>query len=170
MWCGIIVIVLMGVFPPVEIPTSTNIIKPSYELHYRFFLNIRAPLYLSCLIAQWIICLALVGCMLYVFKDKNTKPLEWRGMKKIFIMNRRQRYCFLTGTLLIVLMVLYPPSSVKPKIDPIYGMRGMWKTYGFILDECYRVIISHLIVQLVIVSAITGGLIVTFKNKKPKDE
>ena len=164
MWCSIVAIVLMGVFPPVEIPTSTNIINPSYDLHYGFLLTIRAPVYLSCLIAQWMICLALVGGMLYVFKDKNTKLLEWRGLKKMVIMNRKQKYCLFIGILLIVQMGLYPPSG-----SPIYTMRYHHIDYHFILSE-YVVVLSNLIVQWVIVSAITGGLIVTFKDKKPKDE
>jgi hypothetical protein len=166
LWIWIILIILMGLFPPVK--------SRSFELEYRFFLNARCPVNLSYLVAQWVISSALVGCLFYIFKDKKKNTLEWQDVRKIFIMNSKQKKCLLIGILIIVLMGLFPPIGMQANMYPFDSERGVVIDYSFYtrtIEHFRPILIGHLIVQWVIVSAITIGSIVAFKeDKKPKDE
>lgn len=165
LWMWIILIVLTGLFPPVK--------SPSYQLEYRFFLNARCPIDLSYLVVQWVISSALVGCSFYIFKERKKDTLEWLGVKQIFIMNRNQKKCILVGILIIVLMGLFPPIGIQANMYPFDSERSMVIDYNFFtrtIENFRPILIGHLIVQWVIVSVITIGLIVTLKDKKPKDE
>ena len=93
-------------------------------------------------------------------------------------MNKKQINCLWIGIAVIVLMGLFPPVSKRGRIlvdgyGKTYGNPTTSVKYEFILNTSAQVVMSNLIAQWVIVSAITGGLVVTFadkKVKKPKDE
>lgn len=91
-------------------------------------------------------------------------------------MNRKQKNCLWIGIAVIVLMGLFPPVAKRARslVDgygKTYGEKNRtYVAYDFIFDTRAPVVLSNLITQWVIVSAITGGLIYTFKDKKPKDE
>jgi len=99
-------------------------------------------------------------------------------------MNKKQLISLWIGIIAIVLMGLFPPWMIGYSNKGLYCTTG---TYHYILDPlgilddleenqipqmeiARRIDLHQLVVQWVIVSAITGGLIVTFKDKKPKDE
>lgn len=85
-------------------------------------------------------------------------------------MNKKQLVVMWVGIAIIVLMGLFPPWTT-------YGNSGdCYLTHKFILFKPAernipaRIDTGHLFVQWIIVTAITGGLIVTFKDKKTKDD
>ena len=91
-------------------------------------------------------------------------------------MNKKQKNCLWIGIAVIVLMGLFPPVAKRGRIlvdgyGKTYGENNKtYVAYDFIFDTGAPVVLSNLIVQWIIVSAITGGLIITFKDKKPKDD
>jgi len=89
-------------------------------------------------------------------------------------MNKKQKNCLWIGIAVIVLMGLFPPVAKRGRIlvdryGDTYGNRTTSVKYEFILNTSSQVVLSNLIAQWIIVSAITGGLIYTLKDKKPKE-
>jgi len=88
-------------------------------------------------------------------------------------MNKKQLKILWIGITIIVLMGLFPPWHTQiPQI-------GTQKPFGYAFifappevgSRMYPTLnIPQLMVQWIIVLAITGGLIVTFKDKRQKDE
>ena len=87
-------------------------------------------------------------------------------------MNKKQKICLWIGIAVIVLMGLYPPwirprrgdgviETARPK-DRFILTAGMRSTE--------RVDTSQLLIQWFMVAVVSSGLIVTFADKKPKDE
>jgi hypothetical protein len=88
-------------------------------------------------------------------------------------MNRKQKICLWIGITIIVLLVLFPPwhSYVPPNATP----EPLGYAFIFVPPKDYGgfhpvLNIPRLIVQCVLVSIISGGLIVIFKEKKPKNK
>jgi len=94
-------------------------------------------------------------------------------------MNRKQKICLWVGIAVFVAMGLFPPWVA---IHPTEGFHALAK-YSFLLLPPYsdnkaglsfhQIDITKLVIQWFMVATITGGLIVTFadkKDKKPKDE
>jgi len=86
-------------------------------------------------------------------------------------MNKKQKNCLLIGIAVIVLMGIFPPNLHSRTGTRVGGGRGTYTyiAYDFIFDAGV-VALSNLITQWVVVSAITGGLIIIFKDKKSKDD
>ncbi|MHC4642692.1 MAG: hypothetical protein ACYS32_13685 [Planctomycetota bacterium] len=93
-------------------------------------------------------------------------------------MNKKQKICLWVGIAVIVFMGFIPPW-VYTKISYAVGQAGNAGYHCILyppeprvvsLREGIRIDILRLLVQWAIVSVITGGLIVTFKDKKRKDE
>jgi len=88
-------------------------------------------------------------------------------------MNKKQLKVLWIGIGIIAVMGLFPPWHMKSMMGV-----GSQKTFGFSFillpplkgDVHPTIDIPQLFVQWFIVSTITGGLIVTFKDKKPKDD
>lgn len=90
-------------------------------------------------------------------------------------MNKKQKKCLWIGIAVIVLMGLFPPVAKRGKIlgggdGRAYRIGSTYVKYEFILDTRAPVVLSNLITQWFVVSAIAAGLIYSFKDKKPKDE
>ncbi len=75
-------------------------------------------------------------------------------------MNRKQKIALWIGIIVIILLGLFPPF-----VEPV-GMYGRGRYYKFILFSDDNIDIIKLCVQWAIVAVITGGLIITFKDKK----
>ena len=83
-------------------------------------------------------------------------------------MNLKQKICLWIGIAVIVAMGIFPPWIVAPTIlSPQHG------GYHFILsppevgyNHCYSLNTSLLLIQWAMVATITGGLLVTLKDKK----
>ena len=73
------------------------------------------------------------------------------------VMNRKQMICLWIGIAVMVLMGLFPPYR--------------WGDDSFLFDmEADAIEFAKLFIQWFIVALVTGGLIYTFKNKKPKND
>lgn len=78
-------------------------------------------------------------------------------------MNRRQRVCLWIGIVVFVLMGLFPPC---------YGLGPGESAYTFLflpllqVDTYWWIDIHRLCVQWAIVVVVTGGLILTFHDRK----
>jgi hypothetical protein len=99
--------------------------------------------------------------------------------QKTVTMNLKQKICLWIGIGLIVLMGFYPPwvlpynvKGVKNRINagykpilkpPIRETKDGEFKFGTSID------FSRLGVQWVLVAIVTGGLLITFKDKKQKD-
>lgn len=91
-------------------------------------------------------------------------------------MNKKQLISLWVGIVIIVLMGLFPPWFFMT-VSSRSGMGYRRATnYKFITPRPRsgnieaEIDFSLLCIQWVIVAAITTGLVVTFKDKKPKDE
>lgn len=97
-------------------------------------------------------------------------------------MNDRQKICLWLGIAVIVLMGIFPPTQHGFYYRALYG--GIRHENGKppIVDHIFHpgytflfsakaseISLNKLIIQWGIVGAVTGGLIYTFKDKKPKD-
>ena len=90
-------------------------------------------------------------------------------------MNKKQKLCLWLGIATIVAMAIYPPWVCQ-------DLRLPWtEGYGKVRPGPYTFIVNppsgskfidlyRLGIQWITVAVITGGLIFTFKDKKPKDE
>ncbi len=94
-----------------------------------------------------------------------------RGKK----MNKKQLVCLWIGIIVIVLMGLFPPT--KYDSAPWGRSRISWwegfsdtveRTHNFLFDirHQHQILLGQLCIRWVIVAAITGGLICTFKDKE----
>lgn len=95
-------------------------------------------------------------------------------------MNWKQKICMWIGIAVIVLMGLYPPWIAK---DTVHGgssqacpqfsflMPRLLERLEFVLEKppC-QIHVVQLVIQWVVVAVVTGGLMVTFADKKPEDE
>jgi hypothetical protein len=83
-------------------------------------------------------------------------------------MNRKQKICLWVGIAVIVTMGIFPPWMITG------GSQGCLPMgYSFILNppspaNLCRIDASRLCIQWVMVAVVTGGLIFTFGDKKPK--
>ena len=86
-------------------------------------------------------------------------------------MNKKQKICLWIWIIVIVLMGLFPPWHTQ------IPQRGTQKPFGYAFISAppevelgvYSTLnIPLLMVQWFLVSVVTGGLIYTFKDKKPK--
>ena len=85
---------------------------------------------------------------------------------KGFLDNKKKQIsCLWIGISVIVLMGIFPPALQQ---HSIYNNR--YVKYSFILYANGPIVLRHLIVQWIVVTAITGGLIYTFRDNKLKDE
>jgi hypothetical protein len=78
-------------------------------------------------------------------------------------MNRKQKICLWIGIAFFVLLGLFPPTKSTPWAIQETTQRPITR-YHRSIDG------SKLFAYLAMVAVITGGLIVTLKDKKPKDE
>lgn len=86
-------------------------------------------------------------------------------------MNLKQNICLWIGIAVIVVMGIFPPWTVGQTIlSPQDG------GYHFILShqevrsiDCYNLNTSRLLIQWTMVVVITGGLLITFKDKKKNE-
>ena len=100
-------------------------------------------------------------------------------------MNRKQKVCMWVGIGVFVLMGIFPPTrrgycpavTYWPGlIQPGVPRRPLWVKpahygYTFLFSaEVSDIGFGKLIVQWAVVAVVTGGLIFTFGDKKPKDE
>ncbi len=84
-------------------------------------------------------------------------------------MNKKQLICMWVGIVIVVLMLLYPPTFVQTP-----GKNEQQLRYNLIIfknsntSEYHpdRIDIVRLLIQVCCMAIITGGLICTFKNKK----
>lgn len=83
-------------------------------------------------------------------------------------MNRKQLIVMWYGIAIIILMLLFPPVEAQ-KLDDTGEFVLHYFTYDFLFNRQY-IEFTILVFQCVIVSIVTAGLIVTFKDKKPRDE
>jgi hypothetical protein len=155
LWIGIIVFVLMGLFPPAEKPID-HYFRTIYgmQMEYRFLLHASGPIILSNLIVQWFIVSIITGGLIYSFKDKSAEGRE------IWTMNKNQLTLLWIGIAIITLMGLFPPIQ--------YSSLGL--SYNFILYAREHICINHLFLQWASSSAIIGFMIYVFKDKKTKNE
>ena len=95
--------------------------------------------------------------------------------REIWIMNWKQKICLWVGIVAFVLMGIFPPWVAAPPGGGNYVAGG----YAFILfprnqfGESHwlaRIDLGQLAAQWAMVAVVTAGLIVTFKDKKPKDQ
>ena len=92
-------------------------------------------------------------------------------------MNRKQKICLWVCIIIIVVMGIYPPWVMPATFKHVdghtakhrsyYGYHPIWEGIG---NSKASIDFHRLGLQWAIVSVITGGLIVTFKDKKPKDK
>lgn len=92
--------------------------------------------------------------------DGEPKPLT----QPVNVFNHRQQICLWMGIAIFVLIGLFPPWLCVSK-----GGRLRSAGNAFILSSGY-VNVSRLCFQWAVVAVITTGLILTFRDKKPKDE
>ncbi|MHC4075741.1 MAG: hypothetical protein ACYSRZ_04930 [Planctomycetota bacterium] len=97
-------------------------------------------------------------------------------------MNKTQLLVMWVGIAIVVLMGIFPPWVVIDETNPFYvgysfmflpPDAGTWlsKHRHFKPKEYVGVIdFTRLLTQWLMVAVIVGGLIITFKDKKPKDE
>ena len=91
-------------------------------------------------------------------------------------MNRKQKICLWIGIIVIVVLGIYPHWMIIVE-NPVRG-ESAFISMGrhFLLHQYHKqwqIDMSRLSVQWIIVAVITGGLFVTFadkKDKKPKEE
>ena len=99
-------------------------------------------------------------------------------------MNRRQKICLWIGIAAIMVMGIFPPWTLNGEAASIYPVRGEVRTsvedfdcpvYSFLLTPpellrnsgfLFRIDFTRLCVQWIMIAAITGALIATFKGKK----
>jgi len=85
-------------------------------------------------------------------------------------MNRKQKIVLWIGIAIVVLMGLFPPWMGYIKAERGYIRHTFIWYHPAARNMGMRIDVPHLCVQWSIIVAITGGLIITFKNKKPKDD
>ncbi len=73
-------------------------------------------------------------------------------------MNRKQRACIVSGFLLIVLSLLFPPAKIHVPAWP--GVRGASYSvsYGFLFTMQGTVEFSRLFAEWVLIALVTAGL------------
>lgn len=82
-------------------------------------------------------------------------------------MNKKQKIVLCIGIVVIVLMGLFPPSNTS--MSYLFRLEGPGSEYSFLLVMSPSDIgFGKLFIQWVIVAVITGGFIVTLKDKKTK--
>ena len=171
LWVGIVVIVLMGIFPPTrrgycpsvtyyegfkrrgEHPRPIGYTPAHYG--YTFLFSAKASdIALNKLIIQWGIVGAVTFGLIYIFRDK--KP-------------RKQNFCLWAGIVAIVLMGIFPPA--RPGILQRPLIRGKPAHYTFLLSaKASDIAFKKLIIRWGVVGAVTFGLIYIFRDKKPKGQ
>lgn len=97
-------------------------------------------------------------------------------------MNQKQKICMWIGIAVIVLMGLYPPWILKDTSDV---SKAEGSRFGFLVPQlpyfdsegmvwqesyAYQIHVVQLLIQWFMVAVVTGGLIVTFADKKPTGE
>lgn len=173
---GIGMIAVMGLFPPWHSfvpPTATP--EP---LGYAFIFappkdygGFHPVLNIWRLMVQWAVVVFITGVLIFKFKNKKPKrPAKTisthrtaRQHREIWIMNKKQLIVLWIGIGIITLMGLFPPFQWHLRD----GRTGI--TYAFIFSEDDIIALGNLVVQWAVVAFITGGLIITFAEKKPKD-
>jgi len=78
-------------------------------------------------------------------------------------MNKKQLIVMWVGISFVVLMGILPPMNIM-------GDRFRYKIFMLLGKSSSFVDFGKLLIQCSIVGIITVGLIITFKDKKPKDE
>ncbi len=89
-----------------------------------------------------------------------------RRICKLFL-TKKQKPCLWIGVTIIVFMGLFPPVE-RTRIYP--NIRTKYVKHYFIVNAPGRVVLRNLFVEWAIVAIVTGGLIYTFRDKKPKDK
>jgi len=185
----------MGLFPPVAVEKGRYRV-----LEYRFLLHANGLIAISNLLLQWTIVSVITGGLIITFKDKKAKYLEWCGYREIMNKKQKiwiwvgitiivlmglfppwvvkqvipkgdwniitlRKYIFILKAPYFHYKALPPPP---PKSHPKYAEAYMGIEPEF--NHAEQIDITRLLIQWFIVALITGGLIVTFKDKKLKDE
>jgi multisubunit Na+/H+ antiporter MnhB subunit len=168
---GIVVIVLMGIFPPTqrgycpaeifyegfvrrgELPRPIGYIPAHYG--YTFLFSAKASdIALNKLVIQWGIVGAVTFGLIYIFRDKKPK---------------KQKFCLWAGIVVIVLMGIFPPA--RPGMPPRPLIGGKPPHYIFLLStKASDIALNRLIIQWGMAGAVTFGLIYIFGDKKPKGQ
>jgi hypothetical protein len=165
LWAGIVVIVLMGIFPPT--PSGCGYVAfyggmgktPGpvyYEFHYgyTFLFSAKASdIAFNKLIIQWGIAGAVTFGLIYILRDK--KP-------------EKQNFCLWAGIVVIVLMGIFPPG--RHRIPP-WRLRFKPAHYGytFLLSaNASDIAFKKLIIRWGIAGAATFGLFYIFRDKNLK--
>jgi hypothetical protein len=149
LWLGIVIIVLMGLFPAKEnLSLFSNLpyfqIKP--ELHIK-----------------WAIVVLVTTSLVLALRDKKDKQrvgaINWVSGS---ITNRKQKASLWIGIAVIVLMCLFPPSGPWSNVG-----RGARSGYRMLLEgPNYAIELPKLYIQWAIVVVITTGFILTFKGRE----
>ena len=88
-------------------------------------------------------------------------------------MNKRQTIVLWIGIIILVLMGIFPPIHIDIS-DRFWrgdGPRPWEPGYDFLFTMLpSKISFSKLFIQWFIIAVVTGGLIVTFKDKKSKDD
>jgi hypothetical protein len=160
LWAGIVVVVLMGIFPPTPIGFGyVAFYGPVYyEFHsgYTFLFSARASgIAFNKLIIQWGIVGAVTFGLIYILREKKPK---------------KQNFCLWAGIVVIVLMGIFPPG--RHGIPPwMLRFKPPHCGYTFLLSaNASDIAFKKLIIRWGIVSAITFGLFYIFGDKKLKGQ
>jgi multisubunit Na+/H+ antiporter MnhB subunit len=172
LWVGIVVVVLMGIFPPTQrgyCPAMTfyeGVVRRRGEplrpigytpahYGYTFLLSAKASdIAFNKLIIQWGIVGAVTFGLIYIFRDKKPK---------------KQNFCLWAGIVVIVLMGIFPPA--RPGIPPRPLVGGKPVHYIFLLSaKASDIAFKKLIIRWGIVGAVTFGLFYIFRDKNPKGQ
>ena len=91
---------------------------------------------------QWAVAAVVTGGLIYAFKDKKD--------------NKKQKICLLIGIVVIVLMAIFPPAN-----------KGL---AFFFTAKSQEIKYAQLLIQCIVVAAITAGLIYALRDKKDKKQ
>jgi hypothetical protein len=165
LWIGIIIFFVMCLFPPYGYRKGHEDFGPLIDAGYTFFfLDFYHTIKGTKLLIQCGIVAIIIGALIYALKDRN-KPQhvgEKPESMELTIVNRNQKIVLCVGITVIILWGLFP-LFISP--EP-YWIGGRPRYYQSIID----LDIIRLCIQLIIIAVITGGLVATLADKKPKDE
>ena len=92
-------------------------------------------------------------------------------------MNKKQKICLWVGLTLIAALAIYPPYKIDLLVKMNLGHRFFLNPIGFDFNfheaklkasDCVKLDMLRLIIEWLLIGAITAGGIWAFKNKKQK--
>ncbi len=167
LWVGIVVVVLMGIFPPTPIGCGYVAFYGGlgrtpgpvyYEFHYgyTFLFSAKASgIAFNKLIIQWGTVGAVTFGLIYILGEKKPK---------------KQNFCLWAGIVVIVLMGIFPPG--RHGIPPwLLRFKLPHCGYTFLLSaNASDIAFKKLIIRWGIVGSVTFGLFHIFRGKKLKGQ